>query len=185
MHRGIQKSLLQPVHQWKAHETAIASIEGANFRGKLELLVTAGFDCYVHLWTVAGSHIGAFGQARNKQELSVVVDHGLLKLPRVTVPTILFQTGAVQLSAEPTQCNCFPLALQRNSLLQPNGPWSLGSRATWQGPREQAILTARERERYLAETLPVVDPDEQGSGSGSTRQDSRHLRRTVKSVRAD
>lgn len=78
--RGIQNSPLQPVHQWKAHETAVASIEGANFRRKLELLVTAGFDCYVHLWTVAGAHVGAFGQARNKQELSVVVGDGVAEV---------------------------------------------------------------------------------------------------------
>lgn len=65
-------------------------------------------------------------------------------------------------------------------LLQSNGPWSLGSRATWREPREQPLLTARERERHAAEILPVVDPDEQGSKSSSTRQDSQHLRRTVK-----
>lgn len=57
-----QKSLLVPVRQWRAHETRISSIAGASYHGKADLLVTAGVDCYVHLWTVAGAHIGTFGQ---------------------------------------------------------------------------------------------------------------------------
>lgn len=62
IHGGTQKSLLQPAQQWQAHETTISSVEGANYRGKVDLLVTAGVDCYIHLWTVAGAHIGTFGQ---------------------------------------------------------------------------------------------------------------------------
>lgn len=55
-------SLLQPVKQWQAHETMVTSVEAANYRGKLSLLVTAGIDSYVHLWAVDGAHIGTFGQ---------------------------------------------------------------------------------------------------------------------------
>lgn len=57
-----QKGLLFPVRQWHAHETRVSSVYGANYRGQADLLVTAGIDCYVHLWTVAGAHIGTFGQ---------------------------------------------------------------------------------------------------------------------------
>lgn len=59
-----RKVLLQPVQQWQAHESTITSVEGASFRGKLDLLVTAGADCFVHLWTIAGAHIGTFGQVK-------------------------------------------------------------------------------------------------------------------------
>lgn len=56
------KALLVPLRQWRAHETRVSSVGGANYRGKADLLVTAGVDCYVHLWTVAGSFVGTFGQ---------------------------------------------------------------------------------------------------------------------------
>lgn len=59
-------SLLQPVQQWQAHETMVTSVEGVNYRGKLDLLVTAGVDSYVHLWTVDGAHVGTFGQVLPK-----------------------------------------------------------------------------------------------------------------------
>ncbi|CAN0457204.1 unnamed protein product, partial [Ectocarpus sp. 8 AP-2014] len=50
------------MHQWQAHKTTVTSVHGADYRGKLDLLVTAGDDCYVHVWTIAGAHIGTFGQ---------------------------------------------------------------------------------------------------------------------------
>eukprot|EP00903_Cladosiphon_okamuranus_P008717 g8350.t1 len=79
-----QISLLQPMHQWLAHKTAVTYVDGGNFRGKLDLLITAGDDCYVHVWTVGGAHVGTFGQ-----------------------PTA----------------------------------WSLGSRATWREPTDQALCS--------------------------------------------
>lgn len=57
-------SLLRPVQQWQAHETMVTSVKGVNYRAKFDLLVTAGIDSYVHLWTVDGAHIGTFGQVR-------------------------------------------------------------------------------------------------------------------------
>ena len=55
-------SLLRPVQQWQAHETMVTSVEGVNYRANFDLLVTAGIDSYVHLWTIDGAHIGTFGQ---------------------------------------------------------------------------------------------------------------------------
>lgn len=68
----MQNSLLQPVRQWRAHENKITSVEGANFRGKLDLLVTAGVDCLVHLWTVTGAHVGTFGQVCERAVSSMI-----------------------------------------------------------------------------------------------------------------
>jgi len=50
-----------------AGATAVTSVDGGSFRGKLDLLITAGDDCYVHVWTVAGAHVGTFGQVRMKR----------------------------------------------------------------------------------------------------------------------
>lgn len=58
----MQKSLLAPMRQWCAHESRISSIAAASYRGKADLIVTAGEDCNVHLWTVAGALVGTFGQ---------------------------------------------------------------------------------------------------------------------------
>lgn len=70
----MQKSLLAPVRQWCAHESRISSIAAASYRGKADLIVTAGEDCYVHLWTVAGALVGTFGQVTvdNYQDTEVV-----------------------------------------------------------------------------------------------------------------
>ncbi|CAN0375073.1 unnamed protein product [Laminaria digitata] len=44
----------------------VTSVGGVNYRGKLDLLVTAGIDSYVHLWAVDGAHIGTFGQVQER-----------------------------------------------------------------------------------------------------------------------
>lgn len=59
------------MHQWQAHKTTITSIGGGNFRAKLDLLITAGDDCYVHVWTSVGAHVGTFGQVLRRQLCTV------------------------------------------------------------------------------------------------------------------
>ncbi|CAM9475514.1 unnamed protein product, partial [Discosporangium mesarthrocarpum] len=59
-------SHLSAVRQWQAHETYVSSVQCIDYHGKVNLVVTAGADCNVHLWTLAGAYIGMFGQASGK-----------------------------------------------------------------------------------------------------------------------
>ncbi|CAM9994687.1 unnamed protein product [Ectocarpus sp. 4 AP-2014] len=125
-------SLLQPMHQWQAHKTTVTSVHGADYRGKLDLLVTAGDDCYVHMWTIAGAHIGTFGQ-----------------------PTV----------------------------------WSLGSRATWREPTDQALCSAYghggagKEDDELSATTTTASAATAAAGEkeskATTHGGSKHLRRTA------
>ncbi|CAM9168152.1 unnamed protein product [Hapterophycus canaliculatus] len=121
-------SLLQPVHQWQAHKATVTSVDGANFRGRLDLLVTAGDDCYVHVWTIAGSHIGTFGQ-----------------------PTA----------------------------------WSLGSRATWREPTDQALCSAYDhdgmerKEDESLSTATVTTTEGEQESTATPEGGTKHLRRTA------
>ena len=67
----------------QAHESGVASVEWCTLSSRSNsssssttnaavcLVVTAGSDCNVHLWTLAGAKIGTFGQVR----LSVFLLH--------------------------------------------------------------------------------------------------------------
>jgi hypothetical protein len=47
----------------QAHTGCVTSVEWCNLRhGVASLLITSGIDCFVHLWTSTGAHVGTFGQ---------------------------------------------------------------------------------------------------------------------------
>lgn len=48
---------------WKAHNSALVSIQHVGEWSDRELILTASTDCNVSIWTLHGAHIGIFGQS--------------------------------------------------------------------------------------------------------------------------
>ncbi|XP_063064316.1 WD repeat-containing protein on Y chromosome-like isoform X2 [Engraulis encrasicolus] len=60
---GWTVSLLPPplLSSWRCHVKSVVSVE---YVERFHLIVTAGLDCNVRVWTIAGGYVGTFGQAQ-------------------------------------------------------------------------------------------------------------------------